>query len=81
MPNPDAQWSDELMQATKAAIEQWTVLPGGDHLCFKHIASGFGVIDFTDLMRGKLRMTVRGTGKAVAFANADELIDAGWAID
>ena len=81
MPIPDAQWSDELMQATKAAIEQRTVLPGGDHLCFKHIGSGFGIIDFADLMRGNLRMTVRSTGKAVTFANAVELIDAGWAID
>jgi len=81
MPIPDAQWSDGLMQATKAAIEQWTVLPGGDQLCFKHIGSGFGIIDFADLMRGNLRMTVRGTAKAVTFADADDLISAGWAID
>ena len=81
MPNSDAQWSDELMRATKAAIEEWAMLPSGDGLCFKHISSGFGVIELADLMRGSLRMIVRGTGKTVAFANADDLIDAGWAID
>ena len=81
MPNPDAEWSDELRQATKAAIEELAILPGSGHLCFKHLGSGFGIIDFADLMRGNIRMAVRATGKSVTFANADELIDAGWAID
>ena len=81
MPDPDAQWSSELRQATKVAIEELAVLHAGDHLCFKHIRSGYGVIAFADLMRGNLRMTVRSTEKEIVFANADEMIAAGWAID
>ena len=81
MPNPDAQWSDDLRQATKLAVGEWAMLPTQDHLCFKHINSGFGVMDLADLMRGNLRMIVRGTEKKIVFANADELIAAGWAID
>jgi len=81
MPNPDAQWSDDLRQVTKMAVEEWAVLPADDHLCFKHISAGYGVMDFSDLMRGNLRIISRDTGKAVVFANADELIDRGWALD
>ena len=81
MPRSDAQWSDELRQATRAAIEEWAILPIEDRVCFKQISSGFGAIDVADLMRGNLRMIVGGTGKAIVFANADELIGAGWALD
>ena len=81
MPDSDAQWSNELRQATKVAIEELAMLPADDHLCFKHIRSGYGVIAFADLMRGNLRIIVRDTGKAIVFANADELIGAGWALD
>ena len=81
MPNPDAHWSAELRQATKAAIEEWASLPVENNICFKHISSSFGLMDFADLMQGNLQMIVRGTGEAIDFTNADELISAGWAID
>jgi len=44
-------------------------------------AHQIGVMNFADLMCGKLLMTVRGTGAEVVFVNADELINAGWALD
>jgi len=81
MPNPDAQWSHDLRQATKVAVEEWAMLHAVDHLCFKHISLGFGVIDFSDLMRCDFRMIVRDTEKRIIFANADERIAAGRAID
>ena len=81
MPTRDAAWSVELRRRTKMAVEEWAMLPADDHVCFKHIRSGYGVIAFADLMRGNLRLIVRDTEKEIVFANGEELIAAGWAID
>ena len=81
MPTRDAAWSVELRRRTKMAVEEWAMLPADDHVCFKHIRSGYGVIAFADLMRVNLRLIVRDTEKEIVFANGEELIAAGWAID
>lgn len=81
MNEPEAQWSDQLRQATKEAIEELAVMPNGDDVCFKHIKSGYGVIALADLIAGKLRLTNRKMGEETVFANADALIRAGWTLD
>lgn len=47
----------------------------------KHIASGSGIIAEDDLWRGILRVVDGRTGAEATFANADELIAAGWVVD
>jgi len=81
MTNSSARWSLDLRLATEAAIKDWSTLPLGDGHCFKHVSAGFGTIDFAALMRGDLRMIIRDTDQVLVFANADELIAAGWALD
>ena len=77
----DASWSEELRQATREAIAAGAFDAVGDKLCFKHIRSGFGIIALDDLLGRNLRLVERGTSRVTVFADAEELIHAGWAID
>ena len=81
MSKPEARWSEQLRRATMEAIEEFAIMPVGDEIGFKHIVSGYGIVTLADLSAGKLRMTHRTTGQDIVFADAEALIDAGWAID
>lgn len=74
-------WSDELRARTRDAIEGGMFVARDGRLCLKHIASGFGVMTEDDLLSGVLRVVNVRTGAETTFANADELIAAGWALD
>lgn len=50
-------------------------------LSFKHCVSGFGTIATDDLERGILRMIDTRTKQEIRFADANELIAAGWVLD
>ena len=80
--SPADDWSDELKEQTRDAIEgrgPFASLDG--RLCLKHITSGFGTIAQEHLGGGPLRVVDRRTGAETCYANVDELIAAGWAID
>lgn len=81
MAEPSRSWSGELSRSTKQALDNWACLQPSEHLAFKHIAFGFGVIALDDLMRGMLRTIERGTGREIILVNTDDLIGAGWALD
>lgn len=75
-------WSDALKTRTRDVIEGagvFAVRHGRLHL--KHVTSGFGTISDEDLHRGVLKVVERSTGIEATFADADELIAVGWAID
>ncbi len=74
-----SEWSNELRDATREAIESALVL--GDELCLKHARGAFGVIAADDINRGAMRVTDRHTGRTRVFEDADELLGAGWVID
>ena len=78
----NAEWSDALKASTREAIETLDVMPSREgRVAFKHVGGGFASIDIRDLFRGVLRVVDRRTGAETVFANADQLIQAGWAID
>ena len=50
----------------------------GGRIHFKHIVSGFGTMEETDLYGGLLKITDLETGQATTFADAAALVAAGW---
>ena len=80
--NPAYDWSDDLKKRTRDTIEGRGLLASRDgQLCLKHITSGFGTIAEEHLSGGALKVVDRRTGAETTYANADELIADGWAID
>jgi hypothetical protein len=58
-----------------------TISARNGQLCLKHVNSAFGTIAEDDLLRGVIKVVDRRTGAQATFADADELIAAGWVID
>ena len=80
--NPANDWSDELKERTRDAVEGRDVFaPRDGQLCLKHMTSGFGTIAQEYLWGAVLKVVDRRTGAETFYANADELIAAGWAVD
>ena len=80
--SPGGDWSDDLKKRTRDAIEGRGLLASRDgQLCLKHITSGFGTIAEEHLWGGVLKVVDRRTGAETTYANADELIAAGWVVD
>ena len=80
--SPADDWSDELKEQTRDAVEGRGLFASLDgRLCLKHITSGFGIIAPEHLWGGPLKVVDRRTGLETSYATADELIAAGWAID
>ena len=80
--SPANDWSDELKERTWDAVEGRDIFaPRDGQLCLKHITSGFGTIAQEHLWGGVLKVVDRQTGAETSYANADELIAAGWAVD
>lgn len=75
-------WSDGLKARTRDAIEGRDILrTRNGHLHLKHVTSAFGTIAEGNLTRGVLRVVEMQTGAETHFANAEELIAAGWVVD
>jgi hypothetical protein len=73
-------WSEGLQEQTRDAISEMRINPDGK-LHFKNHGKGGAFITAQDLMRGKLSLTDKENGQVSKFADADALLDAGWAID
>ncbi len=75
-------WSDELKKQTRDAVEGRDIFALRDgQLCLKHIDSGFGTIAQEHLWGGVLKVVDRRTGTETCYANANDLIAAGWVVD
>ena len=80
--SPAGDWSDDLKERTRDAVEGRDIFaPRDGQLCLKHINSGFGTIAEEHLWGGVLKVVDRQTGTETCYANADELIAAGWMVD
>ena len=81
-PSPAGDWSDDLKERTRDAVEGRDIFaPRDGQLCLKHITTGFGTIAEEHLWGGVLKVVDRRTGAETCYANADELIAAGWVVD
>ncbi len=47
----------------------------------KHIDGGFGSFELLDLLKGKFILRLKDNAGERTFANAEEVISAGWAVD
>ena len=73
-------WSEGLQQQTLEAISEVRISCDGK-LHFKNHDSRGAFMTWQDLMGGKLRLTDKVNEQVSEFANTDELLAAGWAID
>ena len=73
-------WSKELQQETQDAIGEMRINPDGK-LHFKNHEGRYAFMSAQDLMRGKLSLTNKENAQVSIFANIEELLDAGWAVD
>lgn len=80
MNNENKSWSEGLRQETREAITKMRSNPDGK-LYFKSHGNGGAFITAQDLMRGKLSLVGTENGQVFEFANTDELLAAGWAVD
>ena len=73
-------WSQGLQQETRDAISEMRINPDGK-LYFKNKHKGHAYMSAQDLMSGKLSLTNIESGAAIEFADMEELLTAGWAVD
>lgn len=81
-PAPQNAWSDELKDETRSAVENFDPTQSRDgKLCLKHGSGSFGSVEAEDVREGRLRVVDRNTQGETTYANVEELIGAGWAVD
>lgn len=73
-------WSDNLIQETRNAIENYEVTPQGI-LHMKNINGPYGSMRLENLMSNRFLVEDKKGSEEYLFASVDELIAAGWAID
>jgi len=73
-------WSEGLQQQTREAISEMRVNPDGK-LHFKNHDNRYSFMTTQDLVSGNLCLTDKENGQVSEFADSDELLNAGWAID
>ena len=78
--NSQREWSSGLRDQTRQALYDLPVCPDG-RLHMKHIGGGNGWFDLLDLAASKFVLHLKGDSGERTFADADEVIAAGWAID
>lgn len=78
--HPTSNWSEELQQQTRDAIEQLPVTANGC-LHFKHATLGYAYATYDDLCDGRLVLLVNIGSDAYRFDAVDALLQAGWALD
>lgn len=74
-------WSAELQQQTRVAITEMQISPHDGKLHFKKHESCYAFMTLQDLLCGKLSLTDKESGQVSEFADVDELLNAGWAMD
>lgn len=74
------KWSDRLIEETRAALEDRVVTPLGV-LHMKNVNGLYGIIQFDDLVAGRLFIKDKKSEAEYLYASADDMIEAGWAID
>jgi len=74
-------WSEELQQQTRDAISEIRVSPYDGNLHFKNSGGCFAFMTIQDLLGGKLSLTDKENGQVFEFADLNELLNAGWAMD
>lgn len=81
--NPAKAWSEGLKRQTRELIEsQGLDFPLIDtKIHMKHIESRYGYIELAKLISGNIIVVDKNSGTETHFNNAEELINAGWAID
>ncbi len=77
---PSTSWSETLQQQTREAVEGIQIMPDG-LLHFKHKTLGYAASGIEDFVRDGIVLRAKKGEEAYTFANANELIAAGWAID
>ena len=80
MKNETHTWSEGLQQETLNAISEMRINPDGK-LRFKNRHKGGAYMTFQDLLSGKLSLTDNESGEVSEFADTEELLTAGWAVD
>jgi hypothetical protein len=73
-------WSDELLEETRTALNNGFVGPDG-FLHMKNINGYYGKIRLEDLRAGKLLIQDKQADRAYQFSTCDEMMSSGWAID
>jgi hypothetical protein len=74
-------WSSELVEQTRAAIDELAFVPLGEVVHFKRADRGFGAITASDILAGRLLMVEKDTRREILYADAAALIGAGWVLD
>ncbi len=78
--HPTSNWSEELQQRTRDAIEQLPVTADGG-LHFKHVTLGYAYATYENLCDDRLVLLANKGDYAYHFDDVDALLQAGWAID
>jgi hypothetical protein len=76
-----AGWSPELIEQIRTAISEYAFVPIEQSLYFKHLDNRFGAIEVSDILAGRPLMIDRQTNRETLYADADALIEDGWALD
>ena len=79
MTDPAKTWSTSLQDATRRVIGELDFV--SDPVCLKCIDGRFGTLSAANLLSRKLSVVDRKTGQKTAFADVEELIRTGWAVD
>lgn len=74
-------WSEDLQQQTRDAVSKIQLSPHDGKLHFKNYDSHYAVMTWQDLSSGKLCLTDKENGQVSKFADTEEMLVAGWAID
>jgi hypothetical protein len=80
MSNNPSKWSDGLIALTREAIGNLSIDTKG-LLHFKNLDGRSGTISWRSLNQGNLVIEDKATGQHTSYCSADELLQAGWAID
>ena len=80
MNNETNVWSKNLQQQTREAIRDMPINPDGK-LHFKNRDKRSAYMTVQDVLCGKLSLADKESGQVSEYADADELLAAGWAID
>ena len=73
-------WSERLQHQTREALSEMWINPDGK-LHFKNYDNRGAFMTAQDVLRGKLSLIDKEHGPISDFADVDELLGAGWAID
>jgi hypothetical protein len=74
-------WSIDVQERTKLALQEKAFIPYRDVLAMKHADGRFGTMCVNDILSGLLKVNEFETEGEESFADVEELIHAGWVVD